>query len=463
MRRAWRWPLLGFVLGGLVGVTVLSVNVVGAGPNRTNRTDRAAVIDPGADEGLHDVLHVPPTLVDVGSRPDLVYETVCGTGTPDPDPCTTSGTVYLRAVGDASFTAINLTKNPDGTLWTQTPTLYTAGAGFDYYAVIQDGLGRSMTVPAGGASAPQHAWTVAAWTTVALGAHVFGSPRAPEGTVATATWGNGADQLGLESGGVDQQTIGPSSFDLAPDGSVVVLDQVNRRLATFAPGSPSTPSYVPILFNGGEGDINVGPDGSRYVLDFGGDLQGVPVIRTFDANGTLLASTATAEDSVDMLRGSPIGPVTHSYPSEMWMPTGAGVPPLTPAEQIAAEQSARPIAGGQGVVVRMLANEGRFALVAGTTVVRAWKVTSTTDLGEAQLAEVNGGNLVVVVRVWTETQAEFRVLQLTPTGFSTHFDVADVKWGDSGALSRFRFANGTLYQWRSDGTGPQVVTYQIGG
>jgi len=30
MKKKWRWPLAGFVLGALVGATVLTVNVVGA-------------------------------------------------------------------------------------------------------------------------------------------------------------------------------------------------------------------------------------------------------------------------------------------------------------------------------------------------------------------------------------------------------------------------------------------------
>ncbi len=47
MKKAWRWPLAGFVLGGLVGATFLTVNVVGASsPERRRRHGQLVRGDP---------------------------------------------------------------------------------------------------------------------------------------------------------------------------------------------------------------------------------------------------------------------------------------------------------------------------------------------------------------------------------------------------------------------------------
>ena len=48
MKKKWRWPLAGFVLGALVGATVLTVNVVGA-----NSPEPVAVRAAGFGEILH--------------------------------------------------------------------------------------------------------------------------------------------------------------------------------------------------------------------------------------------------------------------------------------------------------------------------------------------------------------------------------------------------------------------------
>jgi hypothetical protein len=69
MKRSWRWPLAGFLLGGLVGATFLTVNVVGAsGPNGP----REAVPSFG------EILHTPPLLTRAGKAVELSFDVVCG-------------------------------------------------------------------------------------------------------------------------------------------------------------------------------------------------------------------------------------------------------------------------------------------------------------------------------------------------------------------------------------------------
>jgi hypothetical protein len=101
--------------------------------------------------------------------------------------------------------------------------------------------------------------------------------------------------------------------------------------------------------------------------------------------------------------------------------------------------------------------------VRGDRVVHAWLLRSESSFGEVQLAEPYGDGMVVVVRLWNEKHAEFRVLRLAPEGLVQSFDVAPAEWAESASLSRFRLHGSTLYQLRSDPSGIEIATFEIGG
>lgn len=446
MNRAWRWPLAGFVVGALVGATILTVNVIGAS---------SPVRPPAGTGSFGEILHTPALLARAGEPVRLRYDFVCGVPRFEPaGGCSPSGSVFVRPAGRAEYIELALRRDREGLL-SATVGASDAAGGFDYYARIDNGRGQSAELPGGAPDAPQHVWPIESRTRVDLGAARFGRTRAPDAVVASFPWGKSDRAAGLDSG-PEQARIGPSAFDVAPDGSVVVLDQVNRRLAIARP--ESSPAHVPIAFDGGEGDLAVAPDGTIYVLD----SSGVPMLRSFTAGGYPVAATRLAEQTADMVRVGPSGPLVHAYPSEMWLPTGAARPPLTPAQQLAAAEPARRTEDGS-VVVRATDDEALLALVRGEGVVQAWAVRSLTRLGEVQLAEPYGDGLLVVVRVWTEKKAEFRVLRLTRAGLAESFAVDRAEWAESASLSRFRVRGTTLYQLRSTPSGTQIATFEIGG
>jgi len=457
MKRSWRWPLAGFVVGGLVGATLLTVNIVGAFVG-----DSAGVVGPQVDSGFNgEILHTPPLLVPRGQPVELGYEVVCA---PSPDrpgaACSPKGSVHVRGVEDRDFIDVPLAADRDGRLSATIGAGYTLGAGFDYYVDIEDGRGASQSLPGAGRDSPQHVWTVAGEANVDLNEHVFGRTRAPDEIVAEMAWGSGDRQLGLSSG-PEQARIGPSAFDVGPERAVVVLDQVNKRLVVYPRGG--TPRNLPIPFDGGEGDLAVGGNGTIYVLDDGGAAAPMPVVRSFDGDGRPIAGTPIAEPVADMIRMGPDGPVVHSYPSELWFPTGIAKPPLSPARQIELARPGRAAEGGLEVVVHASPRQARFALVRGGQVVSSWLVTSSTSLGEVQLAEPYGDGLLVVLRLWTESQAEFRVLRLARAGLAGSFSVDRAEWAESASLSRFRLHGDTLYQLRSDSSGTEIAAFEIGG
>ncbi|HLB20105.1 MAG TPA: hypothetical protein VK613_13360, partial [Gaiellaceae bacterium] len=71
-------------------------------------------------------------------------------------------------------------------------------------------------------------------TEVSLGAHTFGNDRSPDGRVVAAHWGSEVGEAGL-AGSRDLGFSGPSSFDVAADGTIAVLDQVNARVERWSP------------------------------------------------------------------------------------------------------------------------------------------------------------------------------------------------------------------------------------
>jgi hypothetical protein len=434
---------LGLSCGAAVGMIALAVGAVGAAVDATS-----------ADAALRDVLHAPPLLVEHGRSIELRYDVVCQADAFG-KPCTPAGSVFVRQGGELEFQRIALGA-AGGTVLAATVDVPAQGVA--YYAVINDGAGSSMTVPTAGAAAPQRAWAVPALTPVSLGTHTFGQARKPDGRAVTATWGAGAGALG-QLIGRELARIGPSAFDVDGNRNVVVLDQVNDRLARY-PAGGGAPSYTGIAFAGGEGDLAVGEDGKAYVLDHGAE----PVVRSYAPSGALAATTHVHGTNADMLRSSPAGTFLHGYPGDMWKPVEGGAGALLePAQQAAGARPGRLAAGGVEVVVRGGQNEAFFALARGDRVVRAWRVSSPSTLGEIQLAEPFGNGMLVVLRVWTRTKAEFVALVLSPRELARSFAIDASQWAESAALGRFRLEGKTLYQLRSTSAGAEIVTFDLGG
>lgn len=438
----------GLAAGFLTGVALLGAGVYAtAGEARPTRGSGGT--------GLRDVLHSPPLLVERSEAVSLRYEAVCQADELGA-PCPVRGTLFVRDLGERLYRRIQLQAGRGSTLSATLSAGLTNGAGFAYYAEIEDGLGGSKTVPAGGALGPQRAWVADRAARIDLGAHAFGRTRAPSKVVVSAGWGKGAAAFGLLTGR-ELVRIGPSAFDVAPDGSVVVLDQVNDRLAVY-PAGTGAPRHLAIPFTGGEGDLAMGGDGAIHVLDNGAE----PAVRSFSASGAMLA-TAAVDRGADMLRATPSGPVLHGYPGDMWFPLRRGVALLQPSEQARGARSGLVAGDGSEILVRGGPREAMFAVARGDRVARAWRVVSETDLGEIQLAEPFGEGLLVVLRVWGEARAEFVALVLSDAGLAQSFSIDAVEWAESAALSRFRLDRGTLYQLRSAPTGVEIVTFDLGG
>jgi hypothetical protein len=434
---------LGAGLGLLVGVGVLAAVSV------------AGVARPRSSPPRLEATHLPPLLTAAGEPVLLRYDVYC-VGADEPTaPCDAGGTVYARSGVSGPFQALPLAVDPaasDGRYSVRVPDAL-ARSGFWYYAVFSDArTGASASLPVGAPdalerSAPMGRSAVA----VRLAAHVFGSTRAADGRVASASWGDGSGEVGLEERGPDATPIGASSFDVDSAGRVTVLDEAHRRLLRWTPGVAG-PDVVPVQVSGTIADVASGPDGATYVLDSGGHGSD-SVVRAFDARGLQRGASDVGVQG-EAVRSGPDGPIVLEPQSARWSsadrPQAAGV--------------GRPVGGGLRVVAyRPAAGEARVATVTGSgTVARAWRIESSTPIGEVQLAEPLGGRLVVVLRVYDETQAEFVALVLGGGGVERQFSVAAAEWAEAAPLGRFRLARGSLYRLGSTPGGMFVDRYDLG-
>jgi hypothetical protein len=455
-----RWRLLAGGLSGLVAGTaggIVAIALLAGGASGGARGDEATSMT---------AAHVPPLLMLPGERVTLRYAIVCPPPNGDGSgACDGGGDVYIRSGRTGPFERLPLSRGPDpatGRYVLDVPERIASSPGFSYYAVLRDAAhGGQLVLPSGGPDAPQASYRLEKPVTVDLGVHEFGSTRAPAARVVRARWGSAPGETGL-SGGPSSLRIGPSSFDVAPDGTVTLLDGVNRRIERWRGGQSvaSMTVDVPAATN----DLAVADDGTIYVLDGTSAAGSTPLLRAFSPAGALVQARHIADRTWSQLRMGPRGPVVQQEPSEQWMPARDGAAPLDRVAQARAATSGRPLADGAHLIVlRVGTAEVRVARVVAGGVRASWRVVSDTPLGEVQLAEQSVNRLVLVVKVYTDTQDEFEVLVLDRDGIVRQFSVPSDQWAEAAPLAYFRFAGGSLYKLGTEASGVFVDRYDLEG
>jgi hypothetical protein len=186
-------------------------------------------------------------------------------------------------------------------------------------------------------------------------------------------------------------------------------------------------------------------------------------LRKFRSDGTPAWSQKLADRTWAKLAHGPSGPVVLQQPSEQWMPIADEGTPLTRSAQAHAAQNGKPLANGHQVIVeRVGEGELRIAETVGRSKVqRAWRITSDTPLGEVQLAEPEGGDVVVVTKAYTDDRDEFVVLVLDHAGLAGSFSVASDSWTETAPLARFRLTAGGLYRLRTTESGVTIDRFDL--
>ena len=388
---------------------------------------------------------------------------------------TATGSAYVRSDLDRRFARLplKLAKGKPVRLHATVPARFLRGQQLPYYFAVS-GAGRSATLPAGGASTPLRAWELRKPFLIPLGTHRFGHTRGGGVVVARA----GPEDVGFQTEG---SPFGPQAFTVGKDGSVWVRDGLNTRLLVWQAGRPGLIARripLPTGTNPSTTDIALGSNGSVYAGNWDPEHQQLLLDRV-GANGSRLwQSTLASEITNAALRIAPGGDLVFwpGSPGSLggerrWRTAAAAGKAVSTGGQERTTSWGYPVSGGLRLYsVRASARETRLALVDGhNRLVRAWRVTSRTDVGIGMnTPEVVGGDVVVVLDVTQQTAAgfkwEYEVLRLGKDGrVKAAFPLARTIYGDN-LLADVRVGpDGRLYQLGSSpATGLTISRFTLG-
>jgi hypothetical protein len=304
---------------------------------------------------------------------------------------------------------------------------------------------------------------------ISLGTHPFGHLATPQAIVAKA----GSSEVGWESPPprADGVSLGPWSFDIARDGSVWLLDEVNNRLLVWQPGRPDRRARtVPLPFKAAV-DLALGADGTIYInsTPAAQPCYLYALTPTGQVRWKTLLSEQRAMGRLQVVDGI----VYHHFTS--WTPmTDAHGQPLPAAEQRRLASPRQPLPGGLRLSDTLATPpyELRVSLTdkAGHTV-RAWRITSKTELGGiADKATLIHKDLLVMLDVDQQTTSrflwEYLILRLPPSG-GTNPRLAvqppgRAMWGTEDVSGLRVGPDGQLYQLRTDRTtGVSIARYAL--
>lgn len=433
--------------------------------------------------------HEPPVLVPRGRQVTVAYALLPGSA---------RGTLFVRNNLQQSYTRLPLShgtycpgdpadaaamrrdKVCGAALLARVPSALVAGSKLFYYAVLRDPVsGRSATVPAGGAERPQRVWIVDRFLAVRLGAHSFGHVSAPNAIVART----GPGGVGLACCADPPGGDGPSSFDVARNRSIWMLDRLNHRLLVWRAGSPAGPARSVALPTAlSVSDFALGRNGTIYVRAADTADQGrgnKSHLYALTASGTVRWKAPTTTGiAASQLQLGPDGSLYAAQACGLPCAPFGGhvswVPLTTPAGRpLSADERSRrttpfePLPGGFRLVMELSYTRARFALINGADdVVRAWSVTSKTRMsGLAAAPTLVGGDLVLPLEISARQHWEKLVVRLAPTGaIRARVALADRPLlGEVNLFAPLRIAaDGSLYQLRTSlDAGASVARYAL--
>src|SRR4051812_10106342 len=274
------------------------------------------------------------------------------------------------------------------------------------------------------------------WVSIDLGEHRFGQLRTPDRIVARA----GPSEIGFAKPGgrcgCGDGPRGPMLFDVAPSGSVWLLDILNHRLLVWQPGHPAGAARTVPLKGLDVRDFVLGRDGTVYLYavyaepppgDSGANLWALK-----PSGQVLWRAHALMRNALRIGAGGVLYSVGVAG-STGWTPltTTAGRP-LSIAKQRSRSTRSEPLGRGLHVVASQVSShEVHFALVDRTgRVVRAWRIESRTHValgGRVLTPALKGDDLIVAVDVSRRAGAailwEHQIVRLTPSGAGAQFAV----------------------------------------
>jgi hypothetical protein len=249
------------------------------------------------------VTHFPPLIAKTGDTMQLDFIIDCAKPGDKSSRCKPEATLFAAFGSESDFEPQILTKElrDSQEIWTiNLPAADSNGRALQYYIEVKDEKAKLQSrYPLTGAI---ELVVVPTFTTIDLSSD---EPPIREGEqILRASWGSGPEQVGFskEEG---RDPLGPSAFDMAPDGKIAVLDEVNQRVLLFDLQTNETISY-PVALKGW-GDVAFADADEIMILDLVGE-NGTPQLYMVDTtdNKTDHLGAVFTSGSADLTAGSTI-------------------------------------------------------------------------------------------------------------------------------------------------------------
>ena len=300
-----------------------------------------------------EVLHAAPAVVSAGTDVSLSATTTCRS--PHADSCIVrSATAHVRAEGSTSWARIAGAPK-QGAYRFSVPASLVPEQGFSYWLEFRTAAGTSVDYPPGGATGAIRVITTAGLVARELPAFSWSHVAEPAGRVARLRYGDGPGRVGVTGTAPDELPQGPSSFDVAGDGSIRVVDWVNHRILVLSRGGSflraiPAPDRRPM-------DLAVASDGTLEVSTLGLGATAYEV----GADGDVIGRYPVAYGVVARIAAAPDGPRVQAGPGQWTAVRATPGVPLSPEHQAATQTGSIPLPDGSVGVSGDL-GDGRFAV-----------------------------------------------------------------------------------------------------
>lgn len=426
--------VVGLVAGVVLGGDLLDGS---AAPSTEPSTDAS---------GRVDILHDPPLIYPRGTYVSLRFDLVCAG-----DPCgPAEGRLVVR--GEDGSEWAEQQETDDLSLEFAVPASVSTEASFDYRLDVTLGDGRATSFPSGERSAVMKAVAADEASIVELPAIDAAEQRIGE-LVVSGPWGTGPSEFGRSS----ESGSGPRSFDVARDGSVVIVDRYNDRFVRVDPKGGST--TLPAELDPGENDIALGPDGTIDLLYASGG-SGARLVQYGASGGKATGEIPLATASADSVQRIGSDTIAVEGDDSWWYPVERGGEPVAVDDQARLAQPG--LWDDDSLVVRKhLREKGNEVWVAERTDarVRAWRITGKDPLGPVELAApLPDGRVVAVQSQFTNRTSQLVVLLLDTDGVE-QLVIPDDRAADT--YVRLRLVGSELYEARTTDADYSIWRYDL--
>ncbi|UUZ58219.1 hypothetical protein [Nocardioides sp. B-3] len=360
----------------------------------------------------------------------------------------------IATVRAAGGDAVEVNGSVDrGVLVFEVPTELTASGSFDYHVDFSTEDGSVAQYPA--PDAFMEAISMSTAEVVDLGRASWATDEQSTGIpVAAGARGKGENEFGINPEG-----NGPSSFDVGPDGELVIVDRQNSRLVQFTRDGER--KNLPIDLSQGEPDIVVAPDGTLLILNASA-APGLASLDEFAPDGGKSNSHTMLPAAGNAIRR--IGDAVFVEADDSrWTPVWREGHTLQVNEQSAAGVPGVPNANDTAPVMRKhlreAGNEVRITS-SGPDGVQAWRLVGETQLGPVvEASPLDDGRVPVVQSQFENTHSQYTVL--IPGGSEVERFVIPAQ-NFAGFYTEFSVADNSLFQARSTKSGYGVWRYDLG-